>query len=302
MDNSQTYVGWTSLEIGHLTPQYDQNFVLYANPNEKASGLNCKIRVFDIAQSDVRDYLSQGGMCRVIVRGMMRTAPIPEQGWIPSSTRYLQVTWIMQEQGPEFLGEQVIVGASDSSSQPQGGGGAMTTAATGGGVSISSTSTTGQPLMSQLQQQHSSQQQPFQSSQQHQPNHRVAHTPMGHVRIVDDEEEDITEDEPRSEENEDDSDPDYSSIDAEEEEQARLDEVDYDEDSSMGESDEVSGEDIEKLMVEAKEPLDLEYAKKREAEEQLQNGNNKKQKQHTINNSHPTSTTAPTTPTTTKTL
>ncbi|KAI8145447.1 hypothetical protein BJV82DRAFT_603688 [Fennellomyces sp. T-0311] len=107
MEQQVTYSGWTSLEVGHMTQQYDQNFVLYRECNQQSSGLNCKIRIFDLAQSDIRDFLAQGGMCRVVVRGMMRTAPTTEPGWVQTSTRYLHVTWIVRDQGPEFLGDDI---------------------------------------------------------------------------------------------------------------------------------------------------------------------------------------------------
>ncbi|KAI7860742.1 hypothetical protein BDC45DRAFT_562947 [Circinella umbellata] len=110
MSDIQTFEGWTSFETGHLTPQYDQNFVS-VNVNcvyDSGSGINCKIRIHDLVQSDVAQYLSRGGMCRVIVRGIMRIAPITEQGWVPTSTRFLQVTWIMREQQPEDFEEGMI--------------------------------------------------------------------------------------------------------------------------------------------------------------------------------------------------
>ncbi|KAG2227013.1 hypothetical protein INT45_006420 [Circinella minor] len=108
MSDIQTFEGWTSFETGHLTPQYDQNFVVYTETNNIGSGINCKIRIHDLVQSDVAQYLSRGGMCRVIVRGIMRIAPITEQGWVPTSTRFLQVTWIMREQQPEVFEEGMI--------------------------------------------------------------------------------------------------------------------------------------------------------------------------------------------------
>ena len=37
----------------------------------------------------------------------MRTAPHVEQGWTQTSTRYLHVTWIMRDQDPDFLGEDI---------------------------------------------------------------------------------------------------------------------------------------------------------------------------------------------------
>ncbi|KAI7849221.1 hypothetical protein BDC45DRAFT_540264 [Circinella umbellata] len=226
MSNMQTFTGWTSFEIGHLTTQYDQNFVIYTNPNENATGLNCKIRAIDLVQSNVYKYLAQGGLCQVTVRGIMYVAPQSEQGWIPTSMRYLQVSFIMQEQ--ELL--------SDEEEEE------------------SKVTTT---IKQQRQQSTTS-------------------FTNGSSKDITKKSQCLNEDE----DDDDDSDLDYDSIDVEEEERLHRNDPEYnDYDDSMEESD-ISSEDIDKLIAAAKEPLDLNYIKKRDAEDFLENRNNKKHKQN----------------------
>ncbi|KAG2223284.1 hypothetical protein INT45_007010 [Circinella minor] len=225
MSNMQTFTGWTSFEIGHLTTQYDQNFVIYTNPNENATGLNCKIRAIDLVQSNVYKYLAQGGLCQVTVRGIMYVAPQPEQGWIPTSTRYLQVSFIMQEQKLLSDEEERKVTTTTTSQQQRQ---QSTTSFTNGSKDV--------------------------------------------IKIS----QSLSEDD----DDDDDADLDYDSIDVEEEERLHMNDPEYnDYDDSMEESD-ISSEDIDKLIAAAKEPLDMNYIKKRDAEDFLENEKNKKHKQN----------------------
>ncbi|KAI9488494.1 hypothetical protein BDB00DRAFT_847900 [Zychaea mexicana] len=254
MEHNQTFAGWTSFEIGHLTPQYDHNFVLYTNPNEHASGINCKIRVFDLVQSDIRNFLSQGGMCRVIVRGSMRAAPIAEQGWIPTTTRYLQVTWIMQDQGPEYLGEGIRETAAAAQQQQH--------AASNKFVKGGKRGSTEDGVID-----------------------LEAEDDEDDEEADDEDEEDssLIEEELGTESD----DLDYGS------EQAKADEADTEEDfESMEEDEPISGEDLEALRKAARDPLEhvmnnikkntsdtsSSSSLKRGAQESFENGNNKKRR------------------------
>ena len=220
-----------------------------------ATGLNCKIRVLDLIQSIVYKYLSQGGLCRVIVRGTIHIAPTPEQGWISTSTRYLQVTYITQVQS-EFFDEEINNQRQQQQSE------------------VATLS-----LQQELEQK--SQTTTPSSSQQHRRSTSVPSNTTtrvwlsNHFNNISNKEKEKDYD--------DDSDLDYDSFDAEEEEQDHLNDTEFDDYNESMEED-ISSEDIDRLNAEANMPLDMDYMKKRDAEDFLENENNKKRK-HTSSSS-----------------
>lgn len=66
--------------------------------------MNCKASVADILDSELREYLTQGGICKAVVRGSSHVAGAHEPGWSIGSNRYLRVSWVMHE--PEDWEEQ----------------------------------------------------------------------------------------------------------------------------------------------------------------------------------------------------
>ena len=59
--------------------------------------MNCKASVTDILDSELREYLTQGGICKAVVRGSSHVAGAHEQGWSIGSNKYLRVSWVMRE-------------------------------------------------------------------------------------------------------------------------------------------------------------------------------------------------------------
>lgn len=67
--------------------------------------MNCKARVADVLDSDLREYLTQGGLCKAVVQGTKYDAGHHEPGWLKNSNEYLRVSLLMKE--PEDLEEQI---------------------------------------------------------------------------------------------------------------------------------------------------------------------------------------------------
>ncbi|CDS07602.1 hypothetical protein LRAMOSA01551 [Lichtheimia ramosa] len=94
----ETYTGFISFELGHFVkPEFDINFVLYPETNRYGPGMNCKASVTDILDSELREYLTQGGICKAVVRGSSHIAGNHEPGWSVGSNKYLRVSWVMRE-------------------------------------------------------------------------------------------------------------------------------------------------------------------------------------------------------------
>lgn len=69
------------------------------------NGINCKARLVDVLQSDLRNFLTHGGMCKAIVRGVRCDALQEEPGWVARFTNYfIRANWLILDRGAEYFG------------------------------------------------------------------------------------------------------------------------------------------------------------------------------------------------------
>lgn len=83
--------------------------------------MNCKASVTDILDSELREYLTQGGICKAVVRGSSHIASAHEPGWSIGSNRYLRVSWVMHEPEDWEEEERRILEEDTASGNENGG-------------------------------------------------------------------------------------------------------------------------------------------------------------------------------------
>lgn len=62
----------------------------------------------DVLKSDLRNFLTHGGMCKIIVRGVRCGALQEEPGWTTNFTKiFIRVNWLTFDRGTEYFGGDI---------------------------------------------------------------------------------------------------------------------------------------------------------------------------------------------------
>ncbi|KAI7876059.1 hypothetical protein K492DRAFT_198744 [Lichtheimia hyalospora FSU 10163] len=113
MEPAETHVGWVVFELGYAHDRYI-NFVLYPQQNVINNGINCKARLVDVLKSDLRSFLTHGGMCKTIVRGVRCDALQEEPGWTAQPRNiFIRGNWLTLERGTEYFGDDIALMLED---------------------------------------------------------------------------------------------------------------------------------------------------------------------------------------------